>query len=134
MAHLNLGQLLASRGRCEEAAAILRRCSQLDSTGLKDPKQHETTRISALLHLGRLFADQGRYHKAVSVYLEAVNAMPHFYQPQVSKKNWKFLQLKTDRKKVLTKEVFFSLLLLRSIASADVSHIFFNFSPSRTTD
>ncbi|KAK6640635.1 hypothetical protein RUM44_012331 [Polyplax serrata] len=84
IAHLNLGQLLASQGRCEEAIVVLRRCSQLDGTGLKDQKQHETTKITALLHLGRLFAEQGRYHKAVSVYMDAVKAMPHFYQPQLS--------------------------------------------------
>ncbi|EEB13476.1 hypothetical protein Phum_PHUM241810 [Pediculus humanus corporis] len=83
VAYLNLGQLLATQGKCEEAIVILRRCSQLDGTGLKDQKQHETTKITALLHLGRLFADQGRYNKAVSVYMEAVKAMPHFYQPQL---------------------------------------------------
>lgn len=84
VAYLNLGQLLASLGRCEEAAAIFRQCSRLDSTGLKDPKQHEATRTSALVHLGRLLADQGRYHRAIAVYLQAVDSMPGFYQPQVS--------------------------------------------------
>lgn len=83
VAYLNLGQLLASLGRCEEAAAIFRQCSQLDSTGLKDQRQHEVTRTSALVHLGRLLADQGHYRRAVAVYLQAVDSMPAFYQPQV---------------------------------------------------
>ncbi|KAK7575686.1 hypothetical protein V9T40_011972 [Parthenolecanium corni] len=83
LAHLNLGQLLASRGLCEEAETVLRHCSKLDSTGVKDPKLHETTRISALLHLGRLLADRGRYGEAISIYKEAVHSLPEYYQPQV---------------------------------------------------
>ncbi|XP_075225931.1 protein O-mannosyl-transferase TMTC2-like [Lycorma delicatula] len=82
LAHLNLGQLLSSKGRCEEAEAILRRCSQLDGTGLKDQQTHENTRISALIHLGRLLSDRGRYQEAVDVYKQAVETMPEYYQPQ----------------------------------------------------
>lgn len=85
VAHLNLGQLLAFRGLCEEAEIVLRHCSKLDSTGVKDPKIHETTRISALLHLGRLLADRGRFNEAISIYKEAVNSLPEYYQPQVYK-------------------------------------------------
>lgn len=84
VAHLNLGQLLASRGLCEEAETVLRHCSKLDSTGVKDPKLHETTRISALLHLGRLLADRGRYREAISIYKETVHSLPEYYQPQVN--------------------------------------------------
>lgn len=83
VAHLNLGQLLMSRGLCEEAEEVLKRCSKLDSRGVKDPKLHESTRISALLHLGRLHADRGRYEEAVTIYKEAVAALPEYYQPQV---------------------------------------------------
>ncbi|KAG8245340.1 Protein O-mannosyl-transferase tmtc2 [Homalodisca vitripennis] len=83
VAHLNLGQLLASRGHCEEAERVFRRCATLDVTGLKDPRLHEETKMAALLHLGRLHADRGRYMDAVSVYREAVDMIPAHYQPQV---------------------------------------------------
>ncbi|KAG8245339.1 Protein O-mannosyl-transferase tmtc2 [Homalodisca vitripennis] len=83
LAHLNLGQLLASRGHCEEAERVFRRCATLDVTGLKDPRLHEETKMAALLHLGRLHADRGRYMDAVSVYREAVDMIPAHYQPQV---------------------------------------------------
>ena len=84
VAHLNLAQLLERRGHFEEAVSIYRRCSRLNGAGLKDPRTHEATKISALLHLGRLYADQGRLHKAVAMYQEAVDKMPGHYPPQVS--------------------------------------------------
>lgn len=83
MAHLNLAQLLERRGHYEEAVSLYRRCSRLNGAGLKDPRTHEATKISALLHLGRLYADQGRLHKAVAMYQEAVDKMPGHYPPQV---------------------------------------------------
>ncbi|XP_069690300.1 protein O-mannosyl-transferase Tmtc2 [Periplaneta americana] len=82
LAHLNLAQLLERRGRYEEAISVYRRCSRLNGAGLKDPRTHEATKISALLHLGRLYADQGRLHKAVAMYQEAVDRMPEHYPPQ----------------------------------------------------
>lgn len=82
MAHLNLGLVLGILGRKEEAAEVYRHCSQLDGTGLKDPKTHESTKISALFNLGRLFADDGKYEEAIEVYKEAVRKMPGHYQPQ----------------------------------------------------
>ena len=36
-------------------------CATLDTTGLKDPRLHENTKISALYNHGRLFADQDKY-------------------------------------------------------------------------
>jgi tetratricopeptide (TPR) repeat protein len=93
VAHLNLAQLLERRGRYEEAVAVYRRCSRLNGAGLKDPRTHEATRISALLHLGRLYADQGRLHKAVAMYQEAVEMMPENYPPQVNCANNKRLSL-----------------------------------------
>ncbi|GIX68274.1 protein O-mannosyl-transferase TMTC2 [Caerostris extrusa] len=61
---------------------VYRHCAELDSSGLKDPKMHETTKISALFNLGRLYADDGSYKQAIKVYQEAVKKMPHHYQPQ----------------------------------------------------
>ncbi|GFG31598.1 hypothetical protein Cfor_11746, partial [Coptotermes formosanus] len=82
LAHLNLAQLLERRGQYEQAVSVYRRCSRLNGAGLKDPRTHEATKISALLHLGRLYADQGRLHKAVAMYQEAVDKMPGHYPPQ----------------------------------------------------
>jgi tetratricopeptide (TPR) repeat protein len=84
VAHLNLAQLLERRGRFQEAVSVYRRCSRLNGAGLKDPRTHEATKITALLHLGRLYADQGSLHKAVAIFQEAVDKMPEYYPPQVS--------------------------------------------------
>lgn len=91
VAYLNLGQLLGTLGKINEAEDTLRKCSELDITGLKDPRTHETTRITALLHLGRLYAEQGRYQDAVHVYRDAIRKMPDYYQPQVIYTNVKAL-------------------------------------------
>lgn len=79
-----MGLVLALVGLKEEAVEVYRRCSTLDGAGLKDPRTHETTKISALFNLGRLYADDGQYAKAIDVYTEAVQRMPPHYQPQVS--------------------------------------------------
>ena len=83
MAQLNLGLVHALVGQKEEAIEVYRRCSQLDGAGLKDPRTHETTKISALFNLGRLYADDANYLTAIDVYHEAIQRMPPHYQPQV---------------------------------------------------
>ncbi|KAF2361658.1 Tetratricopeptide repeat [Trinorchestia longiramus] len=82
MAHLNLGLVLGLVGRKDEAIEVYRQCSQLDGSGLKDPRTHEATKISALFNLGRLYADDGLYERAIGVYMEAVERMPPHYAPQ----------------------------------------------------
>lgn len=84
MAYVNLGAALVSAGRCQEAVTILRQGSRLDGSGLKDRRQHETAKVSALLQLGALYADQGRLQRAVATYKEALHTMPHYYPPQVN--------------------------------------------------
>lgn len=97
MAHLNLGHALEQVGRSSEAVEVYRECASLDGNGLKDPKTHEATKISALFHLGRLNADQGRFHEAAVIYREAIDKMPDYYQAQVSHrtilKNYKVCNL-----------------------------------------
>ncbi|UYV67419.1 TMTC2 [Cordylochernes scorpioides] len=83
MAYLNMGVVLGSLGRRTDAIEALRKCAGLDGSGLKDPRLHESTRISALLHLGRSLAEEERYQEAIEVYLAAVKRLPdHYKQPQ----------------------------------------------------
>lgn len=79
-----MGLVLGLMGQKAEAAEVYRHCSQLDGSGLKDPRTHEATKISALFNLGRLYADDGNFERAIGVYQEAVEKMPPHYQPQVS--------------------------------------------------
>jgi len=47
---------------------VYRHCSHIDITGLKDPRLHEQTVISALYNLGRLFDDDDRHQVAFLTY------------------------------------------------------------------
>ncbi|XP_048239514.1 protein O-mannosyl-transferase TMTC2-like isoform X3 [Haliotis rufescens] len=82
MAHLNLGILTAQFGQNENAAKIYRHCADLDTSGLKDPRLHEATKISCLYNLGRLYTEEERYQEALSVYEEALKRRPSHYAPQ----------------------------------------------------
>lgn len=82
MAHLNMGLVLAQLGRKQEAIQAYKHCASLDGTRLKDIRLHESTKISALFNLGRIYADDGHYDQALDVYMEAVSKMPNHYQPQ----------------------------------------------------
>jgi len=84
VAYVNLGTALIASGRCEEAIAILRQASKLDGTGVKDRREHENAKVSALLQLGALYSDQGRLHNALAVYREAAANLPKYYPPQVN--------------------------------------------------
>lgn len=84
VAYLNLGTSLIALGRCHEAASVLRDGTKLDGTGLRDRTAHENARISSLLQLGGLYADQSKLQRALAVYREALHTLPHNYPPQVS--------------------------------------------------
>lgn len=83
MAYLNLGTSLIALGRCQEAAAVLRDGSKLDGAGLRDRGAHNNARISTLLQLGSLYAEQGKLQRALAVYKEALHNLPDSYPPQV---------------------------------------------------
>ncbi|XP_050524202.1 protein O-mannosyl-transferase TMTC2-like isoform X2 [Daktulosphaira vitifoliae] len=83
VAYLNMGQLMATMGRCEEAETVLKTCAMLDGSRSKDPVNHETSRVSALVTLGKLHADRGRYTDAVQVYKQAVSVLPQYYNSRV---------------------------------------------------
>ncbi|KAK9731450.1 MalT-like TPR region [Popillia japonica] len=84
VAYVNLGAALIAAGRCQEAVSVLRQGSRLDGTGLRNRKEHETARVSALLQLGALYSDQGRLQRALAAYREAAHSLPEHYPPQVS--------------------------------------------------
>lgn len=83
VAYLNLGTSLIALGRCQEAANVLRDGSRLDGTGLRDRTAHDNARISSLLQLGGLYAEQGKLQRALAVYREALHNLPDSYPPQV---------------------------------------------------
>lgn len=84
VAYVNLGAALISAGRCQEAVAILRQGARVDGAGLKDRREHDAARVSALLQLGALYSDQGRLQRALATYREAAHSLPDHYPPQVS--------------------------------------------------
>lgn len=85
VAYLNMGTSLIALGRCSEAAKILRDGSKLDGSGLRDRSAHNNARISMLVQLGSLYAEQGKLQRALAVYREALHNLPKNYPPQVTK-------------------------------------------------
>lgn len=85
VAYLNLGTSLISLGRCQEAASVLREGSKLDGTGLRDRTAHNNARVSTLLQLGGLYAEQGKLQRALAVYREALHNIPESFPPQVGR-------------------------------------------------
>lgn len=75
-----MGLTLTNLGRKDQAIDVYRRCASLDGSGLKDPKNHESTKVSALFNLGRLYSDEGRFEEAIAVYQKAIDRMPSHYQ------------------------------------------------------
>jgi len=57
---------------------MYRHCSETDISGLKDPRLHEQTVISALYNLGRLLDDDGR-HQVPLAYLLTLELLLPFY-------------------------------------------------------
>ncbi|XP_074037770.1 protein O-mannosyl-transferase Tmtc2 [Leptinotarsa decemlineata] len=82
LAYVNLGTALIAAGRCQEAVSVLRQGSRLDGVGLKDRKEHDSAKVSALLQLGALYSDQGRLQRALAAYREAAHSLPEHYPPQ----------------------------------------------------
>ncbi|XP_050390275.1 protein O-mannosyl-transferase TMTC2 [Patella vulgata] len=82
MAYLNLGIILSQLGQSDEAEKIYKICADLDTSGLKDPRLHEGTKISCLYNLGRLYTEQEKLKEAVDTYHEALKRRPNHYAPQ----------------------------------------------------
>jgi protein O-mannosyl-transferase len=82
-AHVSLGVALGQAKRPEEAREAFLSAVRLDGRQLKDPKSHESARISALFHLGRQLLEQEQPQHALPYLLQAKDQMPNHYQPQV---------------------------------------------------
>lgn len=80
MAYLNMGSIYSRMGDKQRAKQFYEKCSQLDNFGLKDIKNHETTRISALYNLGRIYMDEKNYFSALEIYKKALFQMPSYYK------------------------------------------------------
>ena len=78
-----MGTSFIALGRCNEAVKILREGSKLDGHGLRDRTAHDNARMSMLVQLGSLYAEQGKLQRALSVYREALHSLPRNYPPQV---------------------------------------------------
>ena len=48
-------------------------CASIDGEGLKDPRTHERSRLSALFNLGKLYADRGEHRQALETYRRATS-------------------------------------------------------------
>lgn len=84
VAYLNLGQLLSTQGKEQEAEQILTKGSQLPGEGLKDPKAHMTAQVSAMVHLGQLYMKRGEFESAANSYRQALRHVNIYPQPQVN--------------------------------------------------
>lgn len=80
-----MGTSLIALGRCNEAAHILRQGSKLNGHGLRDRTAHDNARMSMLIQLGSMYAEQGKLQRALSIYREALHTLPRHYPPQVNK-------------------------------------------------
>lgn len=60
---------------------MLHEGAQLEGLGLRDRSAHDTARVSSLLQLGDLYAQQGKLQRAVAVYREALHILPATYAP-----------------------------------------------------
>ena len=71
MAHLNLGLSYASLGNPSKAIQILEAIEVIDDDGLKDPKTHLTTQVTALFNAGKILLEMGRATEAVIMLRKA---------------------------------------------------------------
>lgn len=83
MAYVNLGAALASDGRLSEAVSVLRAGTRVDGTRVRDRREHDSARVSALVQLAALHVQRSHWHKALAAYREALQIIPESEVPIV---------------------------------------------------
>ncbi|XP_004929501.1 protein O-mannosyl-transferase TMTC2 [Bombyx mori] len=83
LAYVNLGTSLMADGRLAEAASALRAGSRADGIRVRDRREHEAARVSALVQLAALHSQRGHWHKALSAYKDALQILPDSNTPIV---------------------------------------------------
>lgn len=83
VAYVNLGTSLMADGRLAEAASALRAGSRAEGVRVRDRREHDAARVSALVQLAALHSQRGHWHKALSAYKEALQILPDTNTPIV---------------------------------------------------
>ncbi|KAG7306039.1 hypothetical protein JYU34_008611 [Plutella xylostella] len=83
LAYVNLGAALASDGRLSEAVSVLRAGTRVDGTRVRDRREHDSARVSALVQLAALHVQRSHWHKALAAYREALQIIPESEVPIV---------------------------------------------------
>ncbi|XP_030020608.2 protein O-mannosyl-transferase TMTC2 [Manduca sexta] len=83
LAYVNLGTSLMADGRLSEAASALRAGSRAEGVHVRDRREHDAARVSALVQLAALHSQRGHWHKALSAYKEALQILPASNTPVV---------------------------------------------------
>lgn len=68
-----MGYIYNLIGKSNQAIKMFKICASINGNGLKDLRTHEQSKISALLNLGKLYADQNNYQEALKIYKQAIN-------------------------------------------------------------
>ncbi|XP_013175392.1 PREDICTED: transmembrane and TPR repeat-containing protein CG31690-like [Papilio xuthus] len=83
LAYVNLGTSLMADGRLSEAASALRTGARVEGLRVRDRREHDAARVSALVQLATLHSQRGHFHKALSAYKEALQILPDTNAPVV---------------------------------------------------
>ncbi|KAJ2950083.1 hypothetical protein O0L34_g11424 [Tuta absoluta] len=83
LAYVNLGASLMADGRLAEAASALRAGSRAEGVRVRDRREHDAARVSALVQLAALHSQRGHWHKALTAYKDALQILPHSNAPLV---------------------------------------------------
>lgn len=76
VAYVNLGASLMADGRTAEAASVLRAGAKADGARVRNRREHDSARVSALVQLAALHVQRGHWHKALAAYREALDIIP----------------------------------------------------------
>lgn len=75
-AYVNLGQLMIKQGRYDQAVQWFGACTQLDSSGVRDPTTHRHHQVQALIRWGQAEIARGQAQRAIQLYKQALRRSP----------------------------------------------------------